>query len=179
MIDDRRAAPLAGARLSGWVPDVLAALLAVGVLLVVSTHVDKLPGRPLDALGDTLLVLAGLAMGLCRRLPVVAASVVTVVLCVFLAGRYPDGPVWATAWIALAALSWRTSRRVAFTGAAVMLVILSVAAVAFGSDGLKLPAIFVGWVVATCLTGGQRRRATRSRSSSGPAATCSTSWRPC
>jgi signal transduction histidine kinase len=74
--------------------------------------------------------------------------VVTVVLTVFIVRRYPDGPVWATAWIALAALSWRTSRRVALVGAAVMLVVLSVVAVLAGSGSLLLPVIFVGWAAA-------------------------------
>ena len=87
-------------------------------------------------------------MGLCRRWPQVAAGVVTVVLVVFIARRYPDGPVWATGWIALAALSWRTSRRVALIGGAVMLVALSVAAVFAGGDGLAEPVIFVGWAAA-------------------------------
>ena len=86
-----------------------------------------------------------------QALAAVAAGVVTVVLVVFIARRYPNSPVWATGWIALAALSWRTSRRVALTGAAVMLVVLSVAAVLVGSDGLLLPVIFTGWAAAAVL----------------------------
>jgi signal transduction histidine kinase len=142
------ARPRAPARRPGWVPDVLAALLAVGVLVGVSACTRHLPGRPVDALGYALLVLAGVSMGLCRRWPQVAAGVVTVVLVVFIARRYPDGPVWATGWIALAALSWRTSRRVALIGGALMLVALSVAAVFAGGDGLAEPVIFVGWAAA-------------------------------
>lgn len=138
----------AGARRPGWVPDVLAALVAIGVLVGVSACTRHLPGRPVDALGYALLVLAGVSMGLCRRWPQVAAGVVTVVLVVFIARRYPDGPVWATGWIALAALSWRTSRRVALIGGAVMLVALSVAALFVGGDGLAEPVIFVGWAAA-------------------------------
>jgi signal transduction histidine kinase len=100
-------------------------------------------------------------MGLCRRWPAFAAGVVTVVLVVFLVRRYPDGPVWATAWIALGALSLRTSRRVAFTGAALMFVVLSVAATVVGRNGLVLPAIFAGWVAAAML-GGDALRSRRS-----------------
>lgn len=148
MINARRTALLARARLPDWVPDAAAAALAVGVLLAVSACTHSLPGRPLDALGYALLVAAGGSMGLCRRWPQAALGVVTVVLAVFIARGYPNSPVWATGWIALAALSWRTSRRVALTGAVAMLVVLSLAAVLAGSDGLLLPAIFTGWAAA-------------------------------
>jgi signal transduction histidine kinase len=161
VIDVHRTALLARARLRGSLPDVLAALAAVGLLVGASMHVHSLPGRPLDALGYTLLVAAGLAMGLCRRWPAFAAGVVTVVLVVFIARRYPDSPVWATGWIALGALSLRTSRRVAFTGAAVMFAVLSVAALLIGGNGPLLPAIFAGWVAAAVF-GGDALRSRRS-----------------
>jgi signal transduction histidine kinase len=148
VIDARRTALLARARLPDWAPDAAAAALAVGVLLAVSACTHSLPGRPLDALGYALLVAAGGSMGLCRRWPQVALGVVTVVLAVFIARGYPNSPVWATGLIALAALSWRTSRRVALTGAVAMLVVLSLAAVLAGSDGLLVPAIFTGWAAA-------------------------------
>jgi signal transduction histidine kinase len=160
VIDAHRSALPARARLPGWMPDVLAAVLAVGVLVGESACAHALPGTPVDALGYTLLVLAGVSMGLCRRWPAVAAGVVTVVLTVFIVRRYPDGPVWATGWIALAALSWRTSRRVALTGAAVMIAVLSVAAVVVGRVGLLVPVIFVGWAAA--VFGGDALRSRRS-----------------
>jgi signal transduction histidine kinase len=84
-----------------------------------------------------------------------------VVLVVFIARRYPDGPVWVTGWIALAALSWRTSRRVALIGGAVMLVALSVAAVFAGGDGLAEPVVFVGWAAAA-IFGSDALRSRRS-----------------
>jgi signal transduction histidine kinase len=136
------------ARLPGWAPDVLAAVVAVGVLVGVSACTRTLPGRPVDAFGYTLLVAAGVSTGLCRRWPRVAASVVTVVLSVFIIRRYPDGPVWVTGWIALGALSWRTTRWVALTGAAAMVAVLSVAALASGGYGVAQAAIFVGWSAA-------------------------------
>lgn len=127
---------------------MLAAVLAVGVLVAVSAHIPAKSGRALDALGYVLLVAAGVSMGLCRHWPRGVAVVVTVVLGVFIARRYPDGPVWATAWIALAALSWRTSRQVALAGAALMVAALSIVAVLAERDGLLLPVIFVGWAAA-------------------------------
>lgn len=116
VIDAHRIACLAWARLPRSVPDVLAAVVAVGVLVGVSACTGNLPGRPVDALGYALLVLAGGSMGLCRQRPKTAVGVVTVVLSVFVVRHYSNGPVWATGWIVLAALSWRTSRQVALAG---------------------------------------------------------------
>jgi signal transduction histidine kinase len=161
VVDAHRTALLGRVRSSGWVPDVLAAVLAVGVLVAVSAHIPAKSGRPLDALGYVLLVAAGVSMGLCRRWPRTVAVIVTVVLGVFIARRYPDGPVWATAWIALAALSWRTSRQVALAGAALLVAALSIVAVLAGRDGLVLPVIFVGWAAAAVL-GSDALRSRRS-----------------
>lgn len=138
----------AWARRPGWVPDVLAGALAIGVLLGVATCAHGLPGTPLDPLGYTLLVAAGVSMGLCRRWPATAACVVTVVLTMFIVRDYAQGPVWATAWVALAALSWRTTRRVALAGAAIMIGVLSVAALVTGAGGTGEVAVFIGWAVA-------------------------------
>ena len=91
MIDAQRTAPSARARLPGWGPDVLAAVLAAGVLLAVSACMHALPGRPLDALGYALLVAAGVSMGLCRHWPQVAVGLVTVVLVVWAFRAYPRG----------------------------------------------------------------------------------------
>jgi signal transduction histidine kinase len=148
VIEAHRTGLLARARLPGWVPDVLAGALALGVFLGVATCAHGLPGTPLDALGYTLLVAAGVSMGLCRRWPAVAACVVTVVLTVFIVRDYARGPVWATAWIALAALSWRTTRWVALTGAAIMIAVLSVAALSTGHGGTGEVIIFIGWAAA-------------------------------
>jgi len=134
----------------GWWPDVLVGALATGVL--VATPAPAHPGgRALDALGYALLVAAGVAVGLAWRRPRAAATLVTALLAVFVVRRYPDGPVWVTGWIALGVLSWRTSRRVAVTGAAAMFVVLSVAAVLAGYHGLLLAAVFAGWTAAAVL----------------------------
>jgi signal transduction histidine kinase len=140
-------------RRPGWMPDALAAVLGVGVLVGISVHAHISGGRPLDALAYVLLVAAGLAMGLCRRWALAAAAVVTVVLVIFVVRRYPGGPVWLTGWVALAALSWRTSRRVAIAGAVAMLAALTVAAAFTGGDGLAQPAMYVGWIAAAIFAG--------------------------
>jgi signal transduction histidine kinase len=143
----------ARARLPGWVPDALAAVIAAGVLVAAAGHAHGPTGRPLDPLGYALIVVAGASMGLCRRWPQVAAAVVTVVLVIFMARHYPDGPVWITGLIAPAALAWRLGRRTATIGALAMLVVLSVAAVFTGDNGLLLPAVFTGWAAAAVLGG--------------------------
>jgi signal transduction histidine kinase len=138
-------------RLPGWARDTLVAVLASGLLVAVSVHIRPGTGRPLDPLGFALLVAAGVSVGLCRRWPQVAVGVTTAVLSAFLIRHYPDGPVWLTGWIALAALSWRTSRRVALTSTAVMVAVLVVVAGLAGSDGVVLPTVYVGWTAAAVL----------------------------
>jgi len=135
--------------------------VATALLLVVPVHVPAGQARPLDALGYALVVAAGASMGMCRRWPRAAMGVVSVALAIFAARHYPNGPVWATGWIALAALSWRTSRRTALAGAAAMLALLSVAAVVVGRAGPLLPLVFVGWSAAAVFLG----EAVRSRRS--------------
>jgi signal transduction histidine kinase len=138
----------------GLLGDAVVSVVATALLLVVSVHEHAgTRGRPLDAVGFAALVAAGGALGLCRRWPRAAVAVVTVALAVFVARPYPNGPVWATGWIALAALSWQTGRRTALVLAGGMLAVLSVAAVAFGSAGLLLPLIFVGWSAAAVFLG--------------------------
>jgi signal transduction histidine kinase len=111
-----------------------------------------------------VLVAAGTAMALLRRRPRTAVAVVTAVLCAELIRAYPNGPVWATGWVALAALSWRTSRRTALLGAAGMLLALSGCAVLADSTGLFLPLIFAGWSAAAILSGDAlRERRSRIR----------------
>jgi signal transduction histidine kinase len=79
---------------------------------------------------------------------------VTAVLCVFVARDYPDGPVWLTGWVSIAAVSWQTTRRAALTAAAEMLVAISVTAVGFGTTiGLLVPLLFVGWLAVAVLLG--------------------------
>jgi hypothetical protein len=128
-------------------------------------------------------VVAGVSMGLCRRWPAVAAGLVTVVLVVFVARRYPDGPVWVTGLIALAALSWRTSRRVALTGAAAMLAVLTgwAAAAVLGVDALRNRRNHLaGCGNAPCspnAPGKKRPGAGSPRSGCGSPGTCTTAWR--
>jgi signal transduction histidine kinase len=136
---------------------VLAALLAL-----VSAHIPADPGRrPLDVLGFTLIVLAGLALGGSGRWPRAGTVIVAAVLCMFIVRNYPDGPVWLTGLAVLGVLSWRTDRRTAAIGAVGLLTALTVAALASGRLGLVVSSIFVGWSAAAVFLG----EALRSRRS--------------
>ncbi|MEY9928335.1 signal transduction histidine kinase [Catenulispora sp. GP43] len=151
-------------------PDVLVGVITAAVLVVVSAHISPgSDGRSADAVQYVLLVSAGVAMASIRRCPHLAAGIATLVLCVEVARRYPDGPIWAVGWISLAGVSWRTSRRTALGWAGVMLAALTLAAVVVGSSGLVLPLIFLGWSAAAILCGDalrdrrERLRALRER----------------
>ena len=140
------------ARIPGWLPEVAVAVAAAVLLVLISRHIPPRVGaRSLDALGYACLVLAGASTGACRRWPRAATAVVTVVLCVFVARDYPNGPVWLTGWVAVAAVSWQDDppgrvdrgvrpargdqcrrRRVR------------------SSIGPLIPLVFVGWLGAAC-----------------------------
>ena len=152
MTGERATVPRAGAP-GSWLPDVLGAALAVAFLTFVTRHFVPQPGeRALDALGYGLLALAGGALVLCRRRPVVATALVTVALAGYLVREYPGGPIFVTAWIALFALSWRTTRRTALIGAIVVCAVLGVAALV-GSGEPILSVLFVGWSAAAVFLG--------------------------
>jgi signal transduction histidine kinase len=141
-------------RLSAWLPETMVGVITATVLVTVSAHVTAGPdSRAADAVQYVLLVLAAGAIALIRRRPQTAAAIATAVLCAEVARRYPDGPVWAVGWISLAGVSWQTSRRTALAWAGIMLAALTLAAVVFGSSGLVLPLIFVGWSAAAILSG--------------------------
>lgn len=135
-------------------PAAAVGVVAAVLLVVVSAHIQTHSGeRALDALGYALLVLAGLSMGAGGRWPRTSALVVTVVLCLFVARNYPDGPVWLTGLVALGVLSWRTNRRTAVAGAIVLLAALTVTAVVTGRLGIVVASIFLGWSAAAVFLG--------------------------
>ncbi len=119
--------------------------MATAFLVVVTRHIEPTGGdRPLDALGYALLVAAGTSLALCRRRPAVTLGVLAGVLPAYVARSYPGGPVFVTGWIALFALSVRTSRRSALVGAAALVAALGGSAAATGGAPL-LHLVFVGW----------------------------------
>ncbi|ACU72141.1 putative two-component system sensor kinase [Catenulispora acidiphila DSM 44928] len=141
-------------RLPGWLPDALVGVVTATLLVVISAHIPAgSDSRAVDAVQYILLVAGGGCMALIRWRPQTAAALATFILCVEVARQYPDGPIWAVGWISLAGVSWQTSRRAALGWAGVMLAALTLAAVVFGSSGLVLPLIFLGWSAAAILAG--------------------------
>ncbi|MEY9863763.1 signal transduction histidine kinase [Catenulispora sp. GAS73] len=135
-------------------PEAAVGVVTATVLVTTSAHLSAGPdSRAADAVQYVLLVLAGGAVAMIRRRPRTAAALASFVLCAEIARRYPDGPVWAVGWISLAGVSWQTSRRTALAWAGIMLAALTLAAAVFGSSGLVLPLIFLGWSAAAILTG--------------------------
>jgi signal transduction histidine kinase len=136
--------------------DVAAGAALAALFVGISAHVPPAGDqRHVDALGYALVAGAGASVALWRRWPQVVVGVSTVVLAFVIGRHYPNGPVWITGWVALLALSWRTSRRIALIGAGLMFAVLSIVALAV--DGLDavtlLPLIFLGWSAAAVLLG--------------------------
>ena len=145
-------------RLRGWPLDVAAAAVVTVALVAVSGHIPPGEGeRGIDVLGYVLVVLAGAAMALCRRLPAVALVVTTVVLTFYILGDYAGGPIFLTGWFALVSLSWRKSRRAGIAGAAVLCGgALILTATARAQDEEVVPVlflVFLGWAAAAVLAG--------------------------
>ena len=123
-------------------------------LILASSHLAPTGDqRRLDVFGYLLIITAGASMALCRRWPAVAVGIVTVVLGTYLLRHYVGGPVFVTGWIALFFLSWRSTRRAAITGSAILCSVLIVAGLAAGAHAVLLHLVFVGWSVAAVFLG--------------------------
>ena len=137
-----------------WAIDILAAGLVTAFLLLASSRIPATgDDRQLDVVGYLLISAAGASLALCRRRPAVVVGVVTVVLGTYLLRRYAGGPVFVTGWIGLFFLSWRSTRRAAVTGAAILCLVLIAAGVASGADAVLLHLVFVGWAAAAVFLG--------------------------
>ena len=74
-------------RLRGWPLDLAAAAAVTIALVAVSGQIPPGEGeRRIDAVGYALVVVAGAAMALCRRLPAVALAAATVALALHVLG---------------------------------------------------------------------------------------------
>jgi signal transduction histidine kinase len=139
-----------------WVPEVATGVVVAVVFVLVSGRIGvSTTGRGLDTLGYGLLVVAAAAIGLCRRWPRTAVGLVTLVLAGFLVRHYPTGPVWASGWVVLLVLSWRTDRRTAVLGSIAMVAVLTLAVVVEtqGRGSVLLPLVFLGWSAAAVFLG--------------------------
>jgi signal transduction histidine kinase len=67
------------------------------------------------------------------------------------------GPIYVTVWIALFALSWRASRRVAFGAALAVVAVLALTSSLAGRLAVPLQLVFLGWSAAAVLLGDSLR----------------------
>jgi signal transduction histidine kinase len=138
--------------------DLLAGTLTTALLLLVTAHIPVDTGeRSLDPLGWSVLILAGACVGVCRRHPGVAVGVATTALAVYILREYVGGPIYVTVWIALFALSWRASRRVAFGAALAVVAVLVLSSSLAGRLAIPLQLVFLGWSAAAVLLGDSLR----------------------
>jgi signal transduction histidine kinase len=138
----------------GWRRDLVpAAVLTVFFFLASGHNRPSAGGHKLDALGYLTLVLGGVSVALCRRFPRTSVILVVIALGWYVGRAYPDGPVYLAGIFVLFSLGWYTSRRMALSGAALLLVVLTVAALIARLHLTVLPLVFAGWAVAAVLLG--------------------------
>ena len=144
----RRGAP------GGWRRDLIPATVLTVFFFLASGH-NRPPagGHALDALGYLTLVFSGISVALCRRFPRTAVILVVAALSCYVGRDYPDGPVYLAGIYVLFSLGWHTPRRVSLSGAALLLVALTVAALATKQHLTVLPLVFAGWAAAAVLLG--------------------------
>lgn len=122
-------------------------------MVVINGHLSPTAGdRPIGPFAYVLTVAAGAAMVWCRHRPRVAFGVVTFALGCYVGRGYPNGPVLATGWLALLALSLRADRRSALTGGVALCAVLGLAGLVRGG-ATPLPFFFVGWSAAAVFLG--------------------------
>jgi signal transduction histidine kinase len=140
--------------LKGWLFDAVIGGLATAFLLLATTHIAATGDEhSLDGFAYALLVVAGLSVAACRHWPKAVLALVTVVLGLYILGRYPGGPIYVVGWIALFSLSWRTDRRTGLVGAALLCGVLSLTSLVVAGGAPLLHLVFLGWSAAAVFLG--------------------------
>jgi signal transduction histidine kinase len=142
--------------------DVVVAVIATTVLLIVmATQMDASAGeRSFDALAGACTVVAGGALCLHRRAPLVLLGLATAAMVVYTLREYPGGPVYVTTLVGMFAVSADRGPSRAWLPAATATILLTGAAILrdydAGDNGL-IHVLFVSWAVAAVLLGGVAR----------------------
>lgn len=131
---------------------VVAVVLALVLVGTANIDVDA-DNRPMDALAYACGVVGTLSLLLWRRAVVVVAAVVAVTTAVYAARNYAGGPALLPGPLALLALGYSTSRRVAWTGAAGYVVVAVLARLLLGNADFAELLVLVGWSSAAVLGG--------------------------
>jgi signal transduction histidine kinase len=144
-------------------PAVLDVALGVGValaLVAITARIDPVSGsRELDGLGGGCVVVAGLALSLRRRAPVVGVLAAGGAVALYAARGYPGGPVFVAPLVAAFFLASARDRRRTVPAVAAVTAALLVTGLADGTgdEAGWLPLVFVGWMVAAVLLGESAR----------------------
>jgi signal transduction histidine kinase len=150
--------------------DVAAGLLVVALVAIGTLQIEAEPAeRAVDGLALVCGVVAAGSLVWWRRSTVFVAGVVVAAVALYLARRYPPGPALLPVPLAMLALGYSASRRVAWMG-----VVGLLAATAIGSalaDETIVPHVLFafGWAAAAVLAGqalaarGERAAAERAR----------------
>jgi signal transduction histidine kinase len=153
--------------------DVVLATVVAAALVVVMPVIENPDARSFDALAVVLVVVAGGALALHRRAPMVVLAVTTSALVLYSLRDYSGSPVYVT-WIgAIFAVSVARGPARAWVPAAVSTAVILATAVHDSTGAVvgrlsqapwSIAALFVSWAVGALLLGGsvRGRRAERA-----------------
>jgi signal transduction histidine kinase len=153
--------------------DVVLATVVAAALVVVMPVIENPDARSFDALAVVLVVVAGGALALHRRAPMVVLAVTTSALVLYSLRDYSGSPVYVT-WIgAIFAVSVARGPARAWVPAAVSTAVILATAVHDSTGAIvgrlsqapwSIAALFVSWAVGALLLGGsvRGRRAERA-----------------
>ena len=146
--------------------DVALAVVVAAALVVVMPVIENADARSFDALSVVLVVVAGGALALHRRAPMVVLAVTTSALVLYSLRDYSGSPVYVT-WIgAIFAVSVTRGPARAWVPAAVSTAVILATAFQdstwvvvgrLGQAPWSIAALFVSWAVGALLLGGSVR----------------------
>ncbi|MDT4894220.1 MAG: hypothetical protein QOE97_3255 [Pseudonocardiales bacterium] len=136
-----------------WALDLTIGAAVAALLVLITGHLSRGNGRPVDAFAYVLLVLAGFVLALWRRAPRLVLSVIIIALGCYVGRNYPNGPILATGLIALLSLSWQSDRRTTIVGATALCIVLAIAGAVAGGGAALVALFFLGWSAAAVFLG--------------------------
>ena len=134
--------------------DAAVAAALVALVIVGTSQIEpETAERTVDWLAFACGIVGASSLVLWRRFPIVVAGVVSIAISVYFARQYPAGPTLLPVPLAMAALGYRASRRVAWLGVAAMLATLAIGETIADEVMLIHLLIVLGWSVAGALAG--------------------------
>lgn len=128
-------------------------LIAAFVLVGTSQIEPELNERTVDELAFVCAIVATGSLAFWRRWPVVVAGLVHLALGVYIARKYPPGPVLISGPLAMLALGYVESKRIAWLGVSGALVLMTIGSIVAVDDLAIHLLLFVCWVAAGVLAG--------------------------